>query len=395
MNDCNRSIIVGLMGLDFSSGNLGCAALAYGFAEILGRVNRISSESEPIIRKVFIFSGIAKNELTTICNIIGAECFKVNLPRNLKYKEQISAFSNCDIIFDFTAGDSFSDIYGFTRFFRRSLTKVNAIRSKARFVLGSQTYGPFSNQLSVAIAKWIIMHSHQVYSRDKISADYIEKTTGKKAIQTLDVAFALPYKPMDNSTQKIKIGVNPSGLLWSGGYNRKNQFGLKVDYQKYCIGLIQSLCNCSEYEVHLIPHVISENLDYPDNDLIPCKALNSQFTDTILAPSFTDPMQAKTYISQMDILTGARMHATIAAFSTEVATIPFAYSRKFKGVFDGFNYGYIIDGSSEDTASAVNKTLNFVFNATELKNKVLLCRQQTDDGLNFLIKEIYSLLIEL
>ena len=64
----------------------------------------------------------------------------------------------------------------------------------------------------------------------------------------------------------------------------------------------------------------------------------------ILSPLFLDPIVAKSYIAGMDFFMGARMHSTIAAFSSEVPVFPMAYSRKFNGLFtDTLQYPYMAD----------------------------------------------------
>jgi polysaccharide pyruvyl transferase WcaK-like protein len=63
----------------------------------------------------------------------------------------------------------------------------------------------------------------------------------------------------------------------------------------------------------------------------------------VLAPRFKTPVDAKSYISGLDFLCGSRMHACIAAFSTGVAVVPIAYSRKFSGVFGTLDYQHNTD----------------------------------------------------
>ena len=65
---------------------------------------------------------------------------------------------------------------------------------------------------------------------------------------------------------------------------------------------------------------------YADNDKLAVDALHEIFPNTIVAPYFATPMEAKSYISGMDLFIGARMHATIAAISAGVPVIPFSYS---------------------------------------------------------------------
>ena len=59
------------------------------------------------------------------------------------------------------------------------------------------------------------------------------------------------------------------------------------------------------------------------------------------------------------------MHATIAAFSTGVITIPFAYSRKFKGLYDDIGYPHYIDGTKLSTEDAVEQTIKIIEKQTK------------------------------
>ena len=53
----------------------------------------------------------------------------------------------------------------------------------------------------------------------------------------------------------------------------------------------------------------------------------------------------------MDFFMGARMHSTIAAFSSEVPVFPMAYSRKFNGLFtDTLQYPYMADMKMQSNA---------------------------------------------
>lgn len=376
---------IGLLGLDFESGNLGCGALSYSFSEIIGRINRV--ENEKIVGEVVVYSRISTETAKRIEQITGAKCSVAALARNLKFWQQRSDFGKCDFVFDFTAGDSFSDIYGMKRFVRRSLTKINAIHSNAVFVMGSQTYGPFKHPVSKQVAGYIMKKADHVFSRDALSSDLIRKNAGREPVETVDVAFALPYEKTETPHEKIRIGFNASGLLWSGGYTGDNQFGLRVDYRKYCCSVIERLLQIPNVEIHLIPHVLSENMAYPDNDLVACKELASLYPGAICAPNFKTPMEAKSYICQMDLFTGARMHATIGAFSSGVATIPFAYSRKFVGVFNHYDYHNLIDGRTMTTEEAVEKTMDYISNMDALKAQVMAAGPKVSNGVAYLMEQ--------
>ena len=103
-----------------------------------------------------------------------------------------------------------------------------------------------------------------------------------------------------------------------------------------------------------------EKFDALENDSRICKLLHSKYKNTIVAPDFLTPIDAKSYISEMDIFIGARMHATIAAFSTGVVTIPFSYSKKFEGLFGNINYPYVISAREISTEEALRQTNQFI-----------------------------------
>lgn len=370
---------IGILGLTFNSGNKGCEALSYSFLEILEDI--LEERNENIIVNIILPLPIKK--------IISSK-FDINKVRSsyypqIQYKHInlncifyicrlnhyfiLSNLHRCSKIYDFTAGDSFTDIYGDERFWSRSRLKKFIIDSHIPLILGSQTIGPFNSKSIVDAAVEIINKAQEVYVRDKKSYDYVKNISGRTAKLTSDIAFALPYhkkKLSDNG--KPKIGFNASGLLWSGGYTQDNQFHLTVDYREYCRELIKSLLPI--YEIHLIPHAFTTNPGSKDNDYIAVNELHEEFPETIVCKELYNPMDIKSYISQMDVFLGARMHATIAAFSAGVPVVPFSYSRKFEGLFDGLHYNYVIHGKESNTNEAIEATLNYIENREQLKKNM-------------------------
>lgn len=350
---------VGLFGLTFDSGNMGCQALAYSFYNLISGYD---------VEKIYCFceGGIDEKciredvDMTPVVYKIKDLKSVINMKKHLE---------KCDLIFDFTEGDSFSDIYGIKRFIRISIPKLLSARYGKTFILGPQTYGPYYSVLARMLSKRIFQKSDLVMSRDAASAELVKSMSGIKAKVFTDVAFALPYTKGEVSNQK-KIGINVSGLLWNGGYTGTNQFGLKVDYKEYISSLIKKLLD-SDFEVHLIPHVISKNDKSLENDVSANEELKKIFPWIIAAPSFTNPVEAKNYISSMNIFIGARMHATIGAFSSGVITIPFSYSKKFEGLFGNVDYPYVIDARKLETKEAIDKTIEYI------ENQDLLLASQT------------------
>lgn len=348
---------IGLMGFEFKSANKGCEALVYSFLSII----REKLEDKSI---VYNFSG---TDLGNIPLYFKKIKFK-NVPPRLKSLkfEYLRAIRKCDIIFDVTMGDSFSDIYSKKYYDSLLRHKYIAELLCKKYILLPQTYGPFEHEDSSNKAKKILKKAYKIYCRDEISLKLLKnKFDIKNAILVSDIAFVLPYdKNMYQFSKKIKIGINVSGLLYKGGFHTKNQFNLSINYPLFVDNVIKTFSKI--YEVHLIPHVIDLQEKAYDDDYKICKMLKQKYSDTVLAPIFEDPIQAKSYISNMDFFIGSRMHSTIASFSSGVITLPVSYSRKFEGLFGSLNYPFVINAKKETTKSALKLIMKYLNNAEKL-----------------------------
>ena len=369
-----------LFGLSLFSGNKGCEALAYAFLDMLSEIAVANNTNF----NIFLFQFYPSDNFPTTpkqWNNLNIECFRLN-HRSQKHRKLLKdSLKKADIAFDFTEGDSFTDLYGLRRFISQTLVKTIAIKNKVPFVLAPQTYGPFKSRFSKIWASWIVKKAYEVFSRDEESAILLEKMTKRKAIITTDIAMALKAAgAVLPATDKTRIGINVSALLWNGGYTGNNQFNLTVDYKKYIKTLLCKLSEQRDYEIYLIPHVIDTDYDSCENDLKICKELQKQFPNCTLFENLQNPSELKNLISQMSVFTGARMHSTIAAFSTGVPVIPFAYSKKFENLFGALGYEHVIDGRKIDTDEAVNLTLRYINNKEELKDSVqkayLICNER-------------------
>ena len=103
-------------------------------------------------------------------------------------------------------------------------------------------------------------------------------------------------------------------------------------------------------------------------------------------------MQAKKYISEMDVFVGARMHATIGAFSSVVVTIPFSYSVKFEGLFESVDYQYIIHGKTMDLEEALTTTIKYIEKCEELSEKQQYSMKIVNKKLNDFYKKMEMIL---
>ena len=270
--------------------------------------------------------------------------------------------NKCDCIVDLTEGDSFTDIYGDERFITGISLKNMIVQSDVPLVLGPQTYGPFKKKHTVELAKHVFEHASLVVARDKLSEDYIKELYGIPIVSTTDLAFSLPYHNLQvRDDARICVGINISALLVKEkSENTEVAFELRTDYDEYVETLLEWFRNnISRYRVILIPHVVE--------DVNPIENLLKKYPEFEKYEFASSPISVKNFISSMDIFIGSRMHATIAAVSSGVATIPVGYSRKFRGLFDSIEYPYNIDLQNIDTIEAINQTVTYVQHFSELK----------------------------
>ena len=170
----------------------------------------------------------------------------------------------------------------------------------------------------------------------------------------------------------IHVGLNISALLWHGGYTQDNQFGLKGDYQKAVRGIIDYFLSLPNVKLHLIPHVVGSER-HIENDYAVSFDLQQESgnPNLILSPLFLSPVDAKSYISGMDFFMGARMHSTIAAFSSGVPVVPMAYSRKFNGLFiDTLGYNHMVDLKVDSEEEVLNKVKALYESRNGLKEEI-------------------------
>ena len=334
----NSILTIGLLWHSMNSSNLGVGALTLSQIAIIE--NAAARANKQVQFRIFGTLGVENyGPAPGVISVCGVH-------RNFiaPWKSQfLRQLRECDLVLDIGEGDSFTDIYGLTRFFILTGTKFATWLSGIPLVLSPQTIGPFQGRMTRTAACFIMMRSKRVFARDHLSMEFLRNMGLKNVAEAIDVAFALPYqKPPRSSPEKVRVGINVSALLYHGGYTRNNQFGLSLDYAHLTQATLQWFSARPECEVFLVPHVIPESMDV-ENDHQLSLQLQQQYPDVQVATRFLSPSQAKSFISGMDFFVGARMHACIAAFSSGIAVVPLAYSRKFNGLFESLNYPHFGD----------------------------------------------------
>ena len=273
-----------------------------------------------------------------------------------------------DMVIDIGGGDSFADIYGGRRLRRMFILKFLTHLAGTPLVMAPQTVGPFKKPVSKWAAKLSMRLCKIVATRDLLSTKAARGMgLTRDLIEASDVALRLPFDAPTKTTGPKKVGINVSGLLMGGGYTGKNEFGLQMDYPGLIRDLISHFQNLGT-QVHLVPHVIvPAGRLAAEDDYNASMKLHAEFPNTIVAPAFETPSEAKTYIAGMDFFMGARMHACIAAFSSGVPVIPMAYSRKFAGLFGSIGYDHTVDCTSETSEAIKAKIIAGFENRTSLQ----------------------------
>lgn len=402
MNEKITNIV--FQGASLDVGNRGCCALAASFVRLFAKNNNtkfhfLYANRTGGIQKLKV---AGKNIDINIVNCRLSPKSKLNehvlwilflsvlqklIPiRSLKRKiirsnKWLSTLEDADFVGEIRGGDSFSDIYGSLNFLLGVIPCIIAIVMKKKMVMLPQTYGPFKSRLAKRVARYVLLNADRLISRDEdsiLTAKLIMGKKGKsKEVQLCpDIAFVLESvcpaeKKIEPPVPKANfplIGLNVSGLLYVGGFDRNNMFGLKVNYKELVDKMIGELLEKTESHILLVPHVFS---DVPDMDeLSLCRKFvefyNKKYDGRVHTIDYPyDQNQLKGIISTCDFFIGARMHSCIAALSQCVPTIGLAYSNKFAGVFNTAGMGqFVLDMRK----CSQDEIIKFILNAFDARN---------------------------
>lgn len=362
-----KKIKIGIAGINPLNGNRGVGALAYSTIYLLHNIaiqNNYDIEITTINNNYGEYTYKIGNNSINTKNIFSASIFSFKdifkLLTNPRLLKSLKYYFSFDIMLCMGEGDSFSDIYGKTRFeFIDSQHKIARFLN-IKYALLPQTIGPFNDKKIKNKAKRSIENAEMVFVRDYQSLKYVnDNAKPRKVFEAIDVAFFMPYEKNKFTDDSINVGINISSLLWYGGYKKNNQFGLKASYPELIYGIIEYFLSLPDVKIYIVPHVVSQNSNIENDYEISFNLINKYNNNKIiLAPFFLTPILAKNYISGLDFFIGARMHAAIAAFSTGVPVFPLAYSRKFNGLFkDTLDYNYMADMVNEEQEEILSQVI--------------------------------------
>jgi polysaccharide pyruvyl transferase WcaK-like protein len=257
-------------------------------------------------------------------------------------------------ILDISGGDSFTDLYGPRRFRAMVLTKRLALDAGVPLVLLPQTLGPFRSAEARAEATEILRRAAAVWVRDAMSYTHLQAALGPdfdpdRHRLGVDVAVALQAREPAELDPGLAgwlapgrdfplAGLNVSGLLCNHADDARQSFGLAAPHTDQIEALARALLKSDPaLRLLLLPHV-HRPPGTPESDLDAAQrlvgrlgALGSERVRVLDAA--LPAAELKWVLSRLDWFAGARMHATIGAFSSGVPTLGLGYSDKAAGVF--------------------------------------------------------------
>ncbi len=366
------AVAIALFGASPDTANMGVSALYRSFLHALG--SRI-----PAMHAVVFDNGLdERNEAFAVDGRqmpvirIGARGGRrYHRPENLhtmallsrlasgaRFNRGLALLDRCQAVMDVAGGDSFSDIYGPTRFRNVLLPKIIAARRGRPLLLLPQTYGPFREARHRAQARVAVLAAGQAWSRDLHSHEVLKDLLGEAFDPRIhrtgvDMAFGLVPEPPPVAVQEQLadwldsatpcVGLNISGMIWGKAADSATAFGFKADYRQLLRRFVSWMLETSDVNLLMVPHVFAPDGDSPTDSAAAAELLASLGPEAVarvrLVPAVKDERQLKWIIARTDWFCGTRMHATIAGLSSGIPTATISYSDKARGVFETCGQG--------------------------------------------------------
>jgi colanic acid/amylovoran biosynthesis protein len=257
-------------------------------------------------------------------------------------------------VLDISGGDSFTDLYGPKRFRAMILTKRMALNAGVPLILLPQKLGPFRDpafrdrgrgrpsprRRRLGARRRQLRLSAEALGRD---FDPARHRLG------VDVAVALPGRMPGVLDRELMgwlsperdfplAGLNVSGLLCNDAAGARKAFGLADRHTNQIEALARGLLEANPTlrlsccRMCTGPTATPKAISTPRAALAGRLGALGEGRVHVLAQRL-HAMELKWVLARLDWFAGARMHATIGAFSSGVPTLGLGYSDKAYGVF--------------------------------------------------------------
>ena len=259
-------------------------------------------------------------------------------------------------------GDNYSLDYGVPRLFT-GLDDI-VLEMKKPLAIWGASVGPFDTMPDYE--QYMSHHLREVpgiFARESVTIDYLKGIgVTENVYQVADPAFLMdPVKPEGVEDvlpiDEEAVGLNLSPLM------AKYVTGGDLDaWTSLAASIIESVAKTTGMPVYLIPHVTNPNSndhEFMQRALSLIKDRNGNIT--LVSPEY-NAAETKWIISQMAFFAGARTHSTIAALSTGVPTLSFAYSIKAQGINrDIFGHtNYCLEPTNLDTGAVAGRVASML-----------------------------------
>lgn len=239
-------------------------------------------------------------------------------------------------------GDNYSLDYGIPTAFT-DLDDI-VLEKQRPLVIWGASIGPFDRMPDYE--QYMGRHLKEVtaiFARESESIDYLKGIgVSKNVYHVADPAFLMDPEEPDEIKHTLPIDEEAIGINLSPLMAKYVTNGDLNAWANMAASIIGDVAQKTEMPIYLIPHVTSPNSnDYKFMQQI-LSLVPDKYGNITLIPLGYNAAETKWIISQMAFFAGARTHSTIAALSSGIPTLSFAYSIKAQGInkdlFGHLNY---------------------------------------------------------
>jgi colanic acid/amylovoran biosynthesis protein len=308
--------------------------------------------------------------------------------QNLIYKDMLPYINDAAAVLSI-GGDNYTLDYGIPRMYTYLDDVV--LRKGKTLVIWGASVGPFSK--NPKYEKYMIDHLRRIngiFGRESATIEYLEKKGLKENIfRVADPAFLMEsIEPKQKNEVKIQEGA--IGLNFSPLMAKHVTDGDLEKWTKIVADIVSRVSKATSRTIYLIPHVTTPH----SNDYLFLKNV-LEVTDIskdkiILIPPIYNASETKWIISKMFVFGGARTHSTIAALSSCVPTLSFAYSIKAIGINkDIFGHdNYCLAPNKITPEIVVERIVQLLENNGEIRNylgeKIPMIKEMTMESGKYL-----------
>ena len=207
-----------------------------------------------------------------------------------------------------------------------------------------------------------------VFARESITYEALKKAGIENLYLYPDSAFTLDTKKLplpDGFLEGNTVGINISPMI----VENEKEAGITMKNYR---ALIQYILDNTDMSVALIPHVVWDR----NNDRKTIEQLYEYFKEEKRVVKLNDHSceELKGYIARCRFFIGARTHATIAAYSSQVPTLVVGYSVKAKGIAKdlfGTYENYVVPVQCLETEEQLLAAFKWMYDREEAFKKEL------------------------